>query len=145
MIIPPTIQIRHAVHWWRSEDELGYSSMDHYTWTCQYWLTNKNLHHLCGNTRCSLEDLRGAMNDRDGWRERERKKESGKSVLSARLNDEDDEVSRPRKRHTLFCWKFWEISNALLGITIKYLYGGWKFPKKKIKVTKLKLNFFVKK
>ncbi len=32
------------------------------------------LHQLCADTGCSLEDLPGAMDDRDRWRERERKR-----------------------------------------------------------------------
>ena len=43
------------------------------------------LHRLCENTGCSREDLPGAIDDRDGWRER------GKSVVSARLDDDDDD------------------------------------------------------
>ena len=41
------------------------------------------------DTRCSLEDLTGAVDDRD--RERERERERDKSVLSAWLNDDDDD------------------------------------------------------
>ena len=37
-----------------------------------------------------MEDLLGAMDDRDGLRERERERESGKSVLDAQLHGEDD-------------------------------------------------------
>ena len=67
------------------------------------------LHQLCADTGCSLEDLPGAMDERDGWREREaerererereerererereREMESGKFVLSARLDDNDN-------------------------------------------------------
>ena len=44
------------------------------------------IHHLSADTGCSLEDLPGAMDGRDGWRtrerERERERELGKSVLS---------------------------------------------------------------
>ena len=43
------------------------SSVDSYTWTHQYWSTSKNLHQLCVDTRCSLEDLSGMMYDRDRW------------------------------------------------------------------------------
>ena len=38
------------------------SSIFPYTWAYQCWLSSKNLHQLCVNTGCSLED-------RDGWRE----------------------------------------------------------------------------
>ena len=57
-------------------------SMDHYTWTCQCWPICKK---LFADTRCSLEDLPGVMDDKDGWSERER----GKSVLSARFGDDE--------------------------------------------------------
>ena len=63
--------------------------------TCQCKPTSKNLFTsaLCGHT-CRLEDLQGAIDDRDGWKkrervrerekelERERERESGKSVHS---------------------------------------------------------------
>ena len=50
------------------------------------------LHQLCVGAGCSLEDLPGAMNDRDGWRERERERERElrKSALSAQINDDDN-------------------------------------------------------
>ena len=54
---------------------------------------------ICTNTGCNLEDLLGAMDDRDEWRERE----SRKSVLAARLDDNDD-----YKRKQFF---YYEISN----------------------------------
>ena len=41
--------------------------MDPFTWTCQSWLTNKN---LPVDTGCNLEDLLGAMDNRYGWQER---------------------------------------------------------------------------
>ena len=47
------------------------------------------LHQLSADAGCSLEDLLGAIDDWDGLRE----KESGKSVLSARLVDDDDDDS----------------------------------------------------
>ena len=43
--------------------------MDTYAWLCQCWLTSKNLHQLCIDTGCSLEDLPEAIDDRDEWRE----------------------------------------------------------------------------
>ena len=68
-------------HCWRSEDKL---ISDILLWTpahgrvsvgCQ---ASTYLHQLCVDTGCNLEDLLGAMDDRDGWMERE----SGKYVLS---------------------------------------------------------------
>ena len=41
----------------------------------------------CVDTRCNLEDQPGAMDDRDKWRERE----SGKSTLSIRFDNDDDD------------------------------------------------------
>ena len=42
-------------------------------------------YQLCADTRYSSEDLLGEMDDRDGWRERE----SGKSMMAARLHVDD--------------------------------------------------------
>ena len=42
------------------------SLMDSYTWTHQCWPTSKDLRTV---TECSLRDLFGVMDDRDGWRE----------------------------------------------------------------------------
>ena len=44
--------------------------MNSYTWTHQCLLTSKDLHHLCADTGCSLENVPGVMDERDGWRER---------------------------------------------------------------------------
>ena len=42
------------------------------------------LHKICVDMGCSLEELLGEMDDREGWKERERERESQeKSVLSA--------------------------------------------------------------
>ena len=49
--------------------------MDPYTWTCQCWPTKK-LNQLCADTRSSLKDLPGEMDDRKGWRDRERDKQT---------------------------------------------------------------------
>ena len=43
------------------------------------------------DTGCSLENLPGAVNNWDEWRERER--ELGKSKLAAQFDDNDDWVS----------------------------------------------------
>ena len=48
------------------------SLMNSCTWKCQCWPTSKDLHQLCADTRCNLEDLPGVMDDRDGWQERAR-------------------------------------------------------------------------
>ena len=66
---------RHAGHYWRRRDEL---ITDILLWTPSYgwakagWPTKTNILQLCVYIRCSLEYLPGAMDDRDGWRERVR-------------------------------------------------------------------------
>ena len=69
------------------------SRVDFYIWTYHCWLTSKDLHQLCANTECSLENLPGTTDDRDRCREREREREreSRDSVLSALDNDDDDD------------------------------------------------------
>ena len=76
--LPPitkTIQVRrtrHAGHCWRSKDEL---ISDVLLWTPTYGRakagrpTRTYIQQLCEDTGCSPEDLPGAMNDRDKWRE----------------------------------------------------------------------------
>ena len=79
--LPPitkTIKVRrtrHAGHCWRSKDEL---ISDVLQWTPSHRLAKAgrpartNILQLCDDSRCSAEDLTGAMDDRDGWRERVR-------------------------------------------------------------------------
>ena len=79
--LPPitkTIQVRrarHAGHCWRSKDEL---IRDILLWTPSHgrakaWRPARTyIQQLCVDTGYSLEDLPGAMNIRDGWRERVR-------------------------------------------------------------------------
>ena len=74
--LPPitkTIQVRqtrHSGHFWRSKDEL--------LWTTPYgqaktgWPARTYIQQLCEDTGCSPEDLPKAMNDREKWRERVR-------------------------------------------------------------------------
>ena len=73
-----TIQIkrtRHAGHCWRSKDEL---ISDIFLWTPSQGRAKVGqsvrtyIQQLCADTRCSLEDLQWAMDDRKGWRERVR-------------------------------------------------------------------------
>ena len=80
--LPPitkTIQARrtrHARHCRKSKDEL---ISDTLLWTLSHGRTNVRLpdrnyiQQLCADTGYSLEDLPGAMDDSDGWRERVRK------------------------------------------------------------------------
>ena len=83
--ITKTIQvrrIRHAGHCWRSRDEL---IRDIFLWTPSYgrarigWPARTDMQQLCADTRCSLEDLPGAMDDRTG---------SGISVLTVRHDND---------------------------------------------------------
>ena len=77
--LPPitkTIQVRrtrHAGRCWRSKDEL-ISDILLYTpshgWEKAGRPGRIYIQQLCTNTGCSLEDLPGAMSDRDRWRER---------------------------------------------------------------------------
>ena len=45
------------------------------------WPARSYIHHLCVDTGCSLKDLPRVIDDWDGWREREGKRESSKSML----------------------------------------------------------------
>ena len=77
--LPPitkTIQVRrtrHAGHCSRSRDEL---ISDILLWTPSHRQAKAGrparnyIQQLCADTGCSLEDLPGAMDDKDGWQER---------------------------------------------------------------------------
>ena len=79
--LPPimkTIQVwwtRHVVHCRRSRNEL---ISDKLLWTPSHGQAKVGrpdrtyVQQLCANTRYSLADLSGAMDDREGWRERVR-------------------------------------------------------------------------
>ena len=79
--LPPitkTIQVRrtrHAGHCWRSRDEL---IRDVLLWIPTHGRAKAGrpartyIQQLCEDTGCCLEDLSGAMNDREEWRERVR-------------------------------------------------------------------------
>ena len=77
-LISKTIQAKrtkHAGHCWRSKDEL---ISDVLLWTSAYGQAKAGrpaltyIQQLCGDTRCSPEDLLEAMNDREKCRERVR-------------------------------------------------------------------------
>ena len=70
------------------------------------------------DTGCCLEDLPGAMNDKDWWWERE----SGNSILSAWINDDDDEVKK--KGWRLFTIKVCEEATRIQGIQKANISGG---------------------
>ena len=68
-------QTRHAGPCWRSRDEL---IGDVLLWTPSHGRAKAGrpdriyIQQLCANTRCNLEDLSEAIDDREGWRERVR-------------------------------------------------------------------------
>ena len=77
--ITKTIQIRrtrYAGHYWRSKSEF---ISDILLWIPSHVRAKVGrpartyLQQLCADTGCSLEDLPGVMDDRDGWQERVRK------------------------------------------------------------------------
>ena len=84
--LPPitkTIQVsrtKHAGHSWRSKDEL---ISDILLWTPSHGWAKEGrpariyIYQLCADTGYSQEDLLGAMDDRDRWRERDRKTRAG--------------------------------------------------------------------
>ena len=88
--LPPitkTIQVRwtrHAGHCWRSKNEL---ISDILLWTPSHgWAkvgqpARTYIQQLCANTGCSLEDLPGAIDDREAWRERVREIELADDMM----------------------------------------------------------------
>ena len=68
------------------------------------------LHHLCADTRFSLEDLSSVMDDRDGWR----KKDSRKAVLSAPVEYDYIYVYRSNS-----CCQFLYLSHMIIQTTHK--------------------------
>ena len=90
--ITKTIQVRwtrHVGHCWRSKDELISAIL---LWTPSHGqakvgqLTRTDIQQLCADKGCSLEDLPGAMDDRDRWQERVREIHA-----SSTLDDDDDD------------------------------------------------------
>ena len=78
MTLPPwpfmhVRRIRHAGHRWRSKHEL---ISDVLLWTPSHGRVKVRrtartyIQQLCADTECSLKERPGAMDDRDGWRER---------------------------------------------------------------------------
>ena len=75
--LPPitkTIQsrrTRHKGHYWKSKDELISDILlltPSHGWVKAGWLVRTYIQQLCADTGYDLEDLPGAMDDRDGWR-----------------------------------------------------------------------------
>ena len=89
--LPPitkTIQVRrtrHSGHCWRSRDELISNML---MWTPSHRQAKVGrpariyIQQLCVDTGCSLEDLPGAMDDRDGWREWVREIRAGSVMMT---------------------------------------------------------------
>ena len=78
---PPTTKTikirrtRHAVHCWRSRDELISNVLlrtPSHGREKAGWLAQTYIQQLCADTGCSPEDLLEVMDDREGWRERVR-------------------------------------------------------------------------
>ena len=67
------ILVIHTDHCWRSKDEhisvifFGPPQMD-----VSDSAESKVLYHLCTGTGCNIQDLPGAMEDMEGWRESEK-------------------------------------------------------------------------
>ena len=74
--ISKTIQIRstgNAGRCWRSKDELKSNVLQRtlsHGLASVGWPARTYLEHLCMDTGCNLEDLPGAMDDRDEWLKR---------------------------------------------------------------------------
>ena len=71
-------------HCWRSKDELLINIL---LWTLSHGRvkagrkTGTYIQQLCADTGCNLENLLGAMDDRDGWGERVRETLAGSATL----------------------------------------------------------------
>ena len=98
--ITKTIKVRrtrHAGHCWRSRDEL---ISDVLLWTSSHGRAKSGrpagtyIQELSVDTGCGKEDLPGAMDNKDGWRERR----SGRFVLATRHDDDEHATSHTRKR-----------------------------------------------
>ena len=84
--LPPIMKIiqvrwtRCAWHCWRSKDEL-ISDILQWTpshgWAKAGWPARTYIQQFCADTGCSLEDLLGVMDGRDGWRQRLREIRAG--------------------------------------------------------------------
>ena len=69
----PVWWTRHAGHCWRCRDKLISDILlwtPSHVWAKAGWPARTYIQQLCADTVCSLEDLLGAMDDREGWWER---------------------------------------------------------------------------
>ena len=96
-----TIQVRrtsYVGHSWRSKDELRSDTL---LWTPSHGRAKVGrpgrtyMQQLCSDKGCSLEDLPGTMDDRDGWQERVRE------IVLATRDDSDDELVLTSNPYTL--------------------------------------------
>ena len=85
-LITKNIQVRrtrNAGHCWRSKDEL---ISDILRWSPSHKRSKAgrpartSIQQLCPNTRCSLEDPPGPMDDRDEWQEKVREIRAGSAT-----------------------------------------------------------------
>ena len=92
--LPPitkNMQVRRTRHtWdcWRSKNDL---ISDILLWTPSHWRAKAGrpagtyIQQLCASTGCSLEDLPGVMDDREGWWERVREIRGDRNVTVYKL------------------------------------------------------------
>ena len=115
--ITKTIKVkwtRHARNCWRSKDEHIYPCSNILLWTPSQGRAKAGrpgstfIQQLCADTGCSFEDLPGAMDDRDGWRDGVRKIRAGRvtrwwwlSVIS--FLNELEELSGKRLHQWMSC------------------------------------------
>ena len=87
--LPPitkTIQVRrtrYAGDYWRSKDKLRsdiFPGTPSHGWAKVGRAARTHMQRLCADTGCSLEDLPGAMDDRDEWRERVRETRASNAI-----------------------------------------------------------------
>ena len=94
-----------------------HSSMDSYTWICQCWLTSKNffLHQFCVDVGCCLEDLPGAMDDRERWWERNLCCQHNLMMMMIHLEMKVKQLYRvDGKVHRLMSFDQWNPTTAIL-------------------------------
>ena len=80
-----TIQVRrtrHAGHCWRCSDILLWTPLHERAKAGRPARTY--IQKLCADTGCSLEDLQGAINNREGWRERLKEIRAGGMIYKAK-------------------------------------------------------------
>ena len=106
--LPPTsqiIQVRRTRHA-RSK---GKQISDVLLWILTHgrgsigWPVRNYLHQLCADSGCSLEDLKGAVDDRDGWE----KKERGRERERERGRERERESGKCAVSETWWWWWWW--------------------------------------